>query len=482
MRGKTHHYLVSEEKSGTRFEISRDQILDYEKDYERNCIQNGKLKTYKEFYQLPEKGREKLFFYKVDSGTNRLVGFGPTPYFRIFFEYSTREGIPMTKKEGYDYATSMFGYVGADGRKKPEAYKGRISFGDARLDAEAKTVFRDVLLAGTKGTSVHMYLEQTGKNKDTLSTYNDPDMELRGYKFYWKRSEIPFSEGKDTVMSHLETLPAGSVFKGEIWFENLSEDELGLLLLSLRISDNEEDHESYLIGGGKPYGLGQVRPGSISLHILNQEKRFTELNISEEDRTSDIPALKKTFKKVLREKYGIDPEKQDTWRVLGQYAGQENMDYCLGPDAYMALQKQKQDNPDKPNYASYEPLPTAAEIMNKKDTATAGSRPAVPANGRQTDRKASSGSNKGSMVWFAKYRLSREQEELARSYGAKGRCDKVPEWCTRELLQEYAATCQTVLLPGTTRKDLVEFAKTVFEHVYVSVKTGQYDSDWDQLQ
>ena len=177
MNGKTHHYLVSAEAVGEAFEVPRDQVAEYNADYEKNCIQNKKL--YKSFYGLPDdkdKEKRKLFFYKKGRD-GRLIGFGPTPYFRIFYKQAVKAGIPMdNQKSGYDYVQGMFGFVNGQ-----DAYKGRITFCDAVYTGSGMRLNNlPVLLMGPRGTAIQMYLDQRGKDSNTLNTYNTKKFKLRG--------------------------------------------------------------------------------------------------------------------------------------------------------------------------------------------------------------------------------------------------------------------------------------------------------------
>ena len=69
-------------------------------------------------------------------------------------------------------------------------------------------------------------------------------------------------------------LDKNSKFKGKIYFENLTNDELGLLLLSLKY--NNKTKES--IGMGKPYGFGRININKMELYIEDINKKFTSLD------------------------------------------------------------------------------------------------------------------------------------------------------------------------------------------------------------
>ena len=466
MNGKTHHYLVSEEKTGTRFEVSKDQILDYERDYDRNKIQNKKLRDQKDFYALPERGKEKLFFYKRAGNTGKLLGFGPTPYFRIFYDYPVSTGIPMMEPNGYDYASAVFGYTGKNKESRLDAYKSRVSFSDALYTGDSKdTKDYSVVLSSPKGTAIHIYLDQTGKNKDTLNTYNDRNFELRGYKFYWKKSDILEEVGKTNVTSHLETLPAGSVFKGTVYFENLREDELGLLLLSIRFNNesNDSPRETYMIGGGKPYGFGQIEPGKVHLYLLDQKKRFTELNISEKEASDSIDSFKKNYINTIEKDFGIRLMDQPTLKVYKRYAEQKGEQIAAQDKAYIDLK----------GYASYVPLPTAAEVLNK---------PVEQSHDFNTTSAISNAGRKG-VVWIARYPITPNQEEKLKSgLGIREKYNSIIEWADEDNVRKYADSFGTILLPDSTRDYLLRLAERLYEHVIVSIKKGSRDDGWRQIK
>lgn len=81
---------------------------------------------------------------------------------------------------------------------------------------------------------------------------------MRGYKLYWLKAEPQIATqlpSKNTKMiSTIQPFAEGSEFQGIIRYKNLTDDELGLLLLSLRIGDG--CYQS--VGMGKPLGFGRM--------------------------------------------------------------------------------------------------------------------------------------------------------------------------------------------------------------------------------
>ncbi|MBR3358655.1 MAG: TIGR03986 family CRISPR-associated RAMP protein [Solobacterium sp.] len=353
--GKQHHYLVSKAPAeGKPVYIPREYANAYNADYDANCIQNRKLKNNGFFYALPRRGEEKIFFYKTDG--SRLVGFGPTRHFRIFYRNTVHDGIPKNyRRQSIDYVKAMYGMTGSDG-----SYRSRLSFQNAVCYAPSgRESLEERVLLSPKATAVQMYLDQSAftNGAPKLAMYNSAGMRLNGYKFYWKRKETQ-PDINASLVSKFYVLPPHSVFKGKICFENLSEDELGLLLLSLRYSDTDEK-ETFMLGKGKPYGFGTVTLKNIRLFQLDPEKRFgsPELN-AEKELTDQIVRLKKAFRETIVSE-GRRYEDFSTPALYGKYARYDDLeDYRQGGNSmYMNLR----------GYRSLAPLETLADVIEQKE-------------------------------------------------------------------------------------------------------------------
>ena len=83
--------------------------------------------------------------------------------------------------------------------------------------------------------------------------WDDPDgFCLRGHKQYLLRDLPGYDVGGNSTIA---PLPEGTQFRGTIHFHNLTDDELGLLLWSIRLDEGCY----HVIGMGKPYGYGRSR-------------------------------------------------------------------------------------------------------------------------------------------------------------------------------------------------------------------------------
>lgn len=224
------------------------------------------LKTFggRKHFDLPDKGEMKPVFYIFLDG--RLY-FGFTPRLRLFYDYTIKEGLNENHKEVMlDYAKALFGYS-----NKTSGYKSRVSFSDAVLE-EPKTEQQEVhlVLGEPKPTSYSDYVKPD--EKGMAMTYNQKGFQLRGVKQYWLHKQVvPATEVKNIkVASAMHPLPEGSVFCGKVRFKNLTADELGLLLWSLRLKD-----ESWVnVGKAKAYGYGNAQLKIKAVRRVNTELAY----------------------------------------------------------------------------------------------------------------------------------------------------------------------------------------------------------------
>ncbi len=164
-----------------------------------------------------------------------------------------------------------------------KTHAGRVYFEDCYLEGTTQDALLNTdypkILSNPKPTCFQHYLEQTEENlKDhpkNLAHYNSENS-IRGYKLYWHRSgEGWIEEDKKNIEKHksqytrITPVKPGSVFKGRIRFENLSDVELGALLFALHLPEGL----AHKLGIAKPLGLGSVYPLT-----LNQCPFFKKFN------------------------------------------------------------------------------------------------------------------------------------------------------------------------------------------------------------
>ncbi|WP_455542954.1 TIGR03986 family type III CRISPR-associated RAMP protein [Intestinibacter sp.] len=305
MGKKKKHYIINEiDKNAKTYTIEVGKILAYNQDCETN-----KQRKNPRFYELPKKngiGFAEPFFYIIDKN-QKVSYFGKCPYLRIFFDQSIRKCIKTGfARYGIDYPNAIYGYTVEsknDGPLQGEKnnFKGRVSFSDVVCE-KAKIINgeKHLVLSSPKPTSYTNYLIQTGETDEDIITYNNREAEIRGNKFYWMK-DVDMSrfnnldpKQKRILTNIKNVLDKNNKFKGKIYFENLSDDELGLLLLSLKY--NNKTRES--IGMGKPYGLGRININKINLYLEDIDSKFTSLDNSYR-LVKDIEVYKEKYKKFM---------------------------------------------------------------------------------------------------------------------------------------------------------------------------------------
>ncbi|MFN3421989.1 MAG: hypothetical protein ACK40X_09735, partial [Armatimonadota bacterium] len=139
------------------------------------------------------------------------------------------------------------------------------------------------------------------KNVGSEAGYNDPNATIRGRKFYWHKPNVtaerpqggadvnsvwdqrngkgqPIADDQNKTVELL--LPERAVFEFEftVDFENLSDADLGLLLLTLKPNLLDKNLKLYHhIGMGKPLGLGSAEVEIVSLTLYDSTQRYQDL-------------------------------------------------------------------------------------------------------------------------------------------------------------------------------------------------------------
>src|SRR5262249_4264427 len=139
-----------------------------------------------------------------------------------------------------DITEALFGFVNEDNRA---SYASRISVTNATLKPGQMNVLHKELLARTPGSpkpsSFQHYLVQP-QGMDTpkveLNHFGTQGARIRGHKLYW-RQRVDFSSlkarnsdgSKPKIETKFKPVKAGVSFSFRIYFENLTDAELGAL-------------------------------------------------------------------------------------------------------------------------------------------------------------------------------------------------------------------------------------------------------------
>lgn len=352
IRGKRSHYIVPKACNDVEaIKISNEKKESYIDDLimtrkAEKTSEGAKIRKGYEFWELPKPNEKKPVFY---INVNGELHFGFTPYLRMFYNKSVLDGVPDGYKnvEGISYIDGMFGFTNREVKSKKEkiSYKSRISFEDAVVVGKAevdKESSIKILLAEPKPTSYNLYLAQKKEDKKQLSIYDGDDFKLRGIKQYWLKDYVEQPEVKSEVMSFtINPLEEGTCFEGKIYFNNLYEDELGLLLWSLKLNEGCRQN----IGLAKPYGFGRVKVNDIELSIEDIDKKYGSFCFDYTVKANVdkyISAFKDFFSKEKLNGRNIDeqiPVKELMYIKSKIVKGNEANNY-----RYMSIERKYQDN------------------------------------------------------------------------------------------------------------------------------------------
>lgn len=293
---------------------------------------------------------------------------------RLFYSHSVKEGYHQDTVT-YDYVKSIFGTT-ENNRKMLEqdkeikeqefrtAYRSKVSFTDAVLQNEPEyTENYNLILGEPKPSSFYDYIEQ----RDEITTYNDDSFNLRGVKQYWLTDslhQLPKDTGeKKDIESSFQALKDKSIFVGFIRFQNLSEEELGLLLWSIRLQDNS----CMNIGKAKSYGFGVIAVSDIKVKVVDLEKAYSldmplSLNPFIE---KDVDTLIDRYKAAINEK--LDGKTIDQMEHIQDFFAIRNYEHLPKSSAihFMSINNgSKNDYQIRQNNRT--PLATIKEVLSGK--------------------------------------------------------------------------------------------------------------------
>jgi len=272
MQNKKHNERIYGAQWNVRHSVPQEVINDYTSDKSRF---SGDQEN-KEFSLLdaptlaltaPEKikaftGRDDIdylvpCFYVERQGV--VKHFGQGPYYRIAYNAGIAERVPeQLRGDLIDFTDAVFGAT--------EYWAGRVSFEDAELEDSVKFLKPALSkpLMEAKPTSFQLYLEQNGSH----TMHWDEDTSIRGAKLYWHRKigdkdwRATADDPVITGTKEIRPIAEGAEFKTRLYFENLSDVELGALLKVFYLQRDvraEGKKIAYKIGRGKSLGMGSIR-------------------------------------------------------------------------------------------------------------------------------------------------------------------------------------------------------------------------------
>ena len=294
--GKIHEKLLIPKKNGRKFEFSKEEYEDFKYIIKQRAerIKNGKDINSSTFYydKNLEKG-DPLLFQQKDGKIAEHLAFSEIP--RLRYKFSPLDLVPEEFRPGdslknLSFSERLFGTTGdttkKDEEKKDElvALSGRVFFEDAKnYKPEMIDNGNPVTLKAfgePHPTLTTFYLDNIEKN------YNEnKGVSIRGRKFYWHHKEKigkPFSEYRKSVEmpkdkngqnkfaynSSLELMDINNEFEFNVNFENLTDEELGVLIYAIEL----EDGLLHKIGKGKAFGFGSCKIEIKEFLLENKDK------------------------------------------------------------------------------------------------------------------------------------------------------------------------------------------------------------------
>ncbi|MFD3157038.1 TIGR03986 family CRISPR-associated RAMP protein [Haloimpatiens sp. FM7330] len=349
---KQNHYLIFKKDNDKKEKIvSQDLINQYKTSVKyRQAIEveNFEINKDNDFV----KGKEKPIFYITDKEDN-IISFGFTPYLKVTYKKSVKDGIKTNKenceemnKGNIDYAKSIFGFTNlsySEGTEnKTKSYKGRVSFTNVKSAGNCNQIKKPILkhLMNPKISSFQLYLKQNTNNPKKLKTYSSDDFELRGEKFYWLRhthdDKDEYKKGeKAQQYAVLYPVDKGAIFKGRIYFENLYEDELGLLLMSIKPFEDAKEN----LGQGKPYGYGKVKFEIDDIVEIDSQDRFISLNMNSSKKSimgSKNDCIGKFKDYMKKQNINVDFDNEYMYKCFS-YSKSKTRDICEPEFNYMRI-------------------------------------------------------------------------------------------------------------------------------------------------
>jgi CRISPR-associated protein (TIGR03986 family) len=311
--------------------------------WQRDAFPIGKPKGAKRAEPGWLRDGEPVFFLRENGG---LIFFGRAQMFRLPYQNRPLNLVPkaLRSPEDVDYAEAIFGYVRASNELKDmlqrkvfseepmqgdprRAYASRVFVTDAEplkdyspeelwSEDNDNHVVTPKILASPKPTAFQHYLtQQNPNNSRELDHYDSPPPHktvIRGHKRYWHQDDrtakdlrpepnSPNVDAQGTVdptsKQHTQFKPvkSGVQFTFRVYFENLSDEELGALCWTLHplgdeavMSDPAKGY-CHSLGMGKPLGMGAVKLDA-TLHLTNRPTRYGSLFSGDNWQTGETSA------------------------------------------------------------------------------------------------------------------------------------------------------------------------------------------------
>lgn len=292
--------IIIPKKNGKTIEFSLKEYEDL--DYLITQRRERDKKDGKKFYMEDLKCGDVIIYNIKDDKVVNLA-FSEIP--RLRYKYSPLDLVPEAFKpckniRNLCFSCRLFGSTGDQNEIKDKDISciGKVYFTDAKInEKDAKMVSNYILLKplGEPHPSLaRFYLAE--------KTY-DERVTIRGRKFYWHHKdkigknytsylESIKDEKKVKYNASLKFMKPENTFKFEVFFKNLTDEELGVLIYSLEL----EEKMLHKFGKAKSFGFGscKINIEEFLLEHDNKYKSFSEI-YKRADKTKFLDTAKKKY-------------------------------------------------------------------------------------------------------------------------------------------------------------------------------------------
>ncbi len=323
--GNAHHqrfFYYKDTNNIETFEV-HDKVLDKYKvvlarqkeENRKNYKPNGGKNPWITTYHHTEAKSGSLLWAIVEKSTKRVLALSYVETPKITY-YNGVEDLLDKLNHCNDinnlcYACRVFGTViKKDAVDENVALKGKVEFFDLHHSGVAlisgKALRMDILDA-PEPANAGFYVDKEH------NSYDEPGATIRGRKFYWnhsdkqgiktteelEKSKIINASASGEQSSLVKPFLSGNSFIGKVRFKDLSDEELGALLLAFG-----NENSLHKLGAGKPLGMGSIKIENIKLNLDSKDKynSFSNSFIVETEKGSYI----NSFKEFMKSSFGKD--------------------------------------------------------------------------------------------------------------------------------------------------------------------------------
>ena len=352
--GKIHEKLLIPKKNGRKFEFSKEEYEDFKYIIKQRAerIKNGKDINSSTFYydKNLEIGDPVLFEVK-DGKMAEHLAFSEIPRLRYKFsplDLVPEEFCPGDSLKKLSFSERLFGTTGDNTKKDEEkkdelvALSGRVFFEDAKNYKPEMIDNGNLVTLKAFGephpTLTTFYLDNIEKN------YNEnKDVSIRGRKFYWhhkekigksfseyrKSLEMPKIKNKNgkyenelAYNSSLELMDINNEFEFNVNFENLTDEELGVLIYAIEL----EDGLLHKVGKGKAFGFGSCKI-EIKEFLLENKDKYKDFLLEPFEKESK----KEDYINKAKEKRYFDENRKNIKELKAILSKTNDLDFSESP-------------------------------------------------------------------------------------------------------------------------------------------------------